>query len=244
MTSPVVLRGLWDDLLALAFPSNCVGCGRNDRLLCRGCRNELTRLTNDPPLTTTQLSVHASTRAQISVTGACEYRGLPRRLLTAIKHSDQPGLARHLAPLLQAGLTTAATQHENRAVYIPVPSRASRERERGYRHVDLLLRHAGIPRRNISHVITTTRGRGPQVGRDLQARYANAAKLKVNHRRVQRLKASGAPAVIVDDITTTGASLAAAARVLIENGIDIKTAVVVCRVSRLDQRKPKETAKE
>ena len=244
----VALLNLWRDIVALVLPSDCVGCGRNDRVLCNGCQRELASLARDPPVTITNLQLPSTGIAKLAVVSACEYDGLVRRLITAIKHSDQPGLAKYLGPLLAATIDPAigAAPHADHPsggpghppsdpppiVFVPVPSRARRERERGYRHVELLLRHAGVPRYAISRAVVTARGRGPQVGQDIASRHKNAAKLRIRSREVRWLRDTDATVMIVDDITTTGASIIAVYQALTRAGIDANAAVVVARVPR------------
>lgn len=176
------LRELGLDLLALLWPTVCVGCGRPDRDLCDPCRREVDgRSERGPILSIDGLGVpgYAATR----------YEGPTRGALLAYKHRGAYGfvrpLGRHLARVLAHALGGAAGRAEASAegpaegraegpaegraerlsvcpseipceipserpaaarprapVVVPLPSRRRRVRERGWKHVDELVRVA------------------------------------------------------------------------------------------------------
>ena len=90
------------------------------------------------------------------------------------------------------------------ALIVPIPLSFRGLRRRGYNQSMELARAYG-PRR----VLRRIRDRGPQVGRGRSARFANVAGAFEVIAPVE-----GASVVLVDDVVTTGATLAAAAAAL------------------------------
>ena len=288
------LQTLWLDLVALALPADCVGCGRSDRVCCQACQRALlrdARLGGDRFVSRRDVPLSlAGGEAALPVFSAADYHGRAGRLTLALKHEARLGLARFLGPLLADSLQAAASLHSRACdlgqanqtagasqtacagetgsvrgvsalsargaggavqppeqaprgarelVVVPVPSRPQHVRRRGYRQVEVLLRAAGVPRYAIVRALHTAPGRTAQMGSDSAQRAANARRLRVQPRLAARLRERGTAVLLVDDICTSGASLAAAAEALIAQGITVHAAATVCRVRRFnDQAAP------
>jgi ComF family protein len=97
---------------------------------------------------------------------------------------------------------------------VPVPLSGRRRRERGYNQSELLAaelsRHTGIP---LERQALARRHTQPQARATGDARYVNVA----NVFRSGKKPPSGS-VLLIDDVITTGATLNAAARVLIGEG--------------------------
>ena len=128
-------------------------------------------------------------------------------------------------------------------IIVAVPSRAARVRERGYRHVDLLVRGAlRLGRIEASRpfaffvpgALRALPGRTSQVGLDSGERVRNAALVAVPRRMRGRIR--GRRAVLVDDVVTTGATMAAAVRVLEDAGAQVIAVIAICATERKDFR--------
>lgn len=165
------------------------------------------------------------------------YEGALRAVLLAYKHGGIHGFSRPLGARLAEPLRSAcAAATRGPPVVVALPSRASRERQRGYRHVDDLvrcaLRSAGlrVPR---MRVLRTLRGRTAQVGLDADARERNAARIAL---RRAAGSLHGLEIVLVDDIITTGATMRAAASVIARGGGTVVAIAALCAVERFDAR--------
>ncbi|MFA7498912.1 MAG: phosphoribosyltransferase family protein [Leucobacter sp.] len=220
------LRELGHDLLALVWPTECVNCGRADRDCCDPCLAEVR--AHSPPI---------ERDVGLTCFAATTYDGAVRALLVALKHAGRMGFARVLGPRLRAPLAEAMGRVEGpqAPIIVTAPSRASRVRQRGYRHVDLLVAAAlrGQRLRVLRlRALKARRGRSAQVGLDAAERERNARRIAV--RRGLRTLISGREVIIVDDVVTTGATLRAAREALESAGAAVVAAVVLCDVVRWD----------
>ena len=225
-------RELARDLLGLLWPASCLGCGAADRELCRRCALELR----------TPVSGHGDVLAGLGAPGMATgvYAGALRAALVAYKHDGAFGLARPLSARLRPVLTHAiaratAARPECRTVIVTVPSRTTRVRERGFRHVDELVRRALLANAAgvlFPRALRATRGRTGQVGLDARARQRNAERVAV--RPVAARWLAGRPVVVVDDIVTTGATVRAVVRVLEACGAQVLGVVALAAARRRD----------
>lgn len=149
-------------------------------------------------------------------TGA--YAGTLRTLLVAFKDHDRPELARPLARLATDSLRIAGPVSAPDAVLVPIPSARRRARHRGYRHTELLTRRiAADSGLSWARALQAARAIPDQVGLSATARAVNLAGAfrAVRPSRTARAGlADPPPVIVVDDVITTGASMAEAFRAL------------------------------
>ena len=200
------------DLLDLVLPRDCAGCGVPGRTVCRACRSDL---VGEP-------FVHVPTPAPPGlppVVAAAAYGGVVRSLLLAHKERGRTTLVVPLGALLAA----AARAYGPGVVLVPVPSSPAAVRARGHDHARRLAaaagRRCGLP---AEPLLRGARAVADQSGLDAAGRSANLhGALRAGHR------ARGRAVVVVDDVVTTGATLAEAARALQEAGAHVCGAAVV-----------------
>ena len=209
------------DLLDLVLPRDCAGCGEPGRLLCPGCARALDRAP----------FVHRPTPAPEGLpclTATTAYDGVVRELLLAHKEHGRTGLA---APLALA-LARAAAVHGPGVVLVPVPSAPAAVRARGHDHARRVAvaaaRRLGEP---CAALLRQARPVGDQAGRTAADRTANLAGALVARRPLR-----GVDVLVVDDLVTTGATLAEAARALAAAGARVRGAAVVSATARWEQR--------
>src|SRR5204862_6556651 len=108
---------------------------------------------------------------------------------------------------------------------VPVPLHASRRRSRGFNQAFDLARHLGLP---VSKALRRVRATTAQTGLPAAQRHRNVrhAFAPTRHARVL----AGAIVVLVDDVSTTGATLEACARALKEAGVREVRALTAARV--------------
>lgn len=197
----------------MVLPVSCGGCGRPRVELCEECRAELyggaPRRVRPVPEPVGLPVVHA----------AAAYENAVRAALLAHKERGELGLAGALGKAL-AGAVRAGTGHRGVAgplLLVPVPSARRAVAARGHdptRRIALAaageLRRGGT-RAQVVAVLRQRRAVADQAGLGARQRQMNLAGALEVVAGGERLLAAGR-VVLVDDLLTTGASLAEAAR--------------------------------
>lgn len=232
------------DLLALVWPCACAVCGAPDRQICSPCLEALGArdVWGCAPVAAQGRAEWVRTSAGVYACVAGPYSGPLRALLVGYKHGGRTGFAPVLGAQLRAPLRTALRcSREPAPLVVAAPSRPARVRERGYRHLDLLVRRAlrdmrvfGRPRPLfVAGALRALPGRTGQVGLTQADRSRNAALVQVPAR--MRFRLCGREVVLVDDIVTTGATAAAASRALVAAGARVVAVVAICATERSDE---------
>ena len=108
---------------------------------------------------------------------------------------------------------------------VPVPLHPSRRRERGFNQAADLARHLGLP---VHHALRRTRATASQASLPAARRHKNVRGAFVAARSAGWL--AGAVVILVDDVSTTGATLEACAQALKAAGIAEVRALTAARV--------------
>jgi ComF family protein len=208
-----VLRDACADALALLLPVACAGCDAPDVALCEACHDALL-----PQPRRRSLDVPGGTLALWS---ALPFDGVAAHVIRAVKEDGRTGLVRALSPALEVALVAAGAGD---AVLVPVPTSRPSYRRRGFRVPDLLIRRAGFRPRAL---LASTRRTDDQRGLDRESRHRNVSgSLRASP------DAAGRRVIVVDDVVTTGATLAEAVRALRAAGAEVVAAVAVAATPR------------
>ena len=214
------------DLLDLVLPRDCAGCALPGRALCARYAQGLRA----------PASVHRPAPAGLPrLTAVAAYDGVVRSLLLAHKERGRVALAgplgRALATAVQLHLDAPAQGRPARAgppLLVPVPSSPAAVRARGHDHAR---RTAAAAARALglreAALLAQARPVSDQAGLDAAARAANLAGALRARRRLD-----GVDVVVVDDVVTTGATLAEAARALARAGARVRGGAVVAVTPR------------
>lgn len=232
-----ISRGVKASLLAAAdvaadllLGSRCPGCLAPGGRLCRACHDDLVSRPVAPQ--------PRAACPELPVWSAGAYEGVTRRLLTAFKERHRESLAVPLGSRLAASVAALAVAYDvaDPVVLVAVPSRPAAVRRRSYDAVTVLadtaaeqLRATGFDAR-VRPLLRQARQVADQAGLDQGARRLNLAGALAGER------AGGVLVVVVDDIVTTGATLAEASRALRAAGCCVLGAATVAATSKRHTR--------
>lgn len=247
-------RGPRDALAELASvlaPSECVYCQCDDAVMCPACRGAFRAATLRP--------FAAQEGAEglpllpdgepLPVTAAGVYAREVSAALLAFKNRQRIPLAGVLGPALAGSIRAAAQAHPGPLALVPVPSSRMARARRGYAPVDVLIRwisRRGLLPPGVAVVPALRVVRRPpwavaeQKSRGRRARSSDAAEFVVRPGH----PVSGAPVLLVDDVLTTGSTLARGYLGLLRAGACVQGAAVLAATAppRGGERGPLPTA--
>src|SRR4051794_23604658 len=189
-------------LLSVLAPPLCWACGggpARDGPLCPGCRSALR-----------WLEPSAVTVGGVTCWAPVAYEGPARALVRALKFRGAAGIADQLAA---AVLARAPPELVDNRTLVPVPMHPAPLRRRGFNQAELLAAamaaRSGLPR---TGALRRHGGHGGQVGR---GRADRLAAVRGNMRAEPPVPGR---VLLVDDVITTGATVAACAQAMREAG--------------------------
>jgi predicted amidophosphoribosyltransferase len=210
------VREIIDALGDLILGSVCPGCQVPAFGVCRTCQRLLLR----------QLPIHSSSGGLPVVAGGA-YLGRLREIILTAKERRGLGCLPLLSRLLAQALAEIARPG---SILVPIPTASARIAERG---IDLPLDAAlGAARSLRQHdlklrvlpALRLTRVPADQSGLGLSARAGNVA-----HSMRWKRRPATSPVIIVDDLVTTGATLAEAVRACATAGVQVQAAACLAR---------------
>ncbi len=219
--------------LSLLFPQWCIGCGKDGGFICDSCRSLLPRVM--PPLcprcgrpqpSGILCSSCVSWQAEIDgIRSPFRFDGVIRQVIHQLKYRNIRALAAPLAQMLNDYLTTNPMPVE---ALVPVPLHRKRLRERGYNQSSLLAKELGkltnLP--VVDDCLIRQRPTQPQ------ARTSNVDERQSNVVDAfaccnQRLRDK--QVLLIDDVSTSGATLNACAVALKAAGANLVWGLVLAR---------------
>ena len=198
---------LFEVLLNLLYPPKCIFCrrllGRDEEDVCARCRLDLPVFTGE-----LDLGPYCSGGA-----AALYYEGTVRDSLLRFKFQGMESYAAAYGKLLAAACTRLPLEAIDAVTWVPVSRR--RRRQRGYDQARLLAEALGAELdKPVAATLIKVRNNRPQSS--LEAAEARRANVLGAYRGKEA--AAGRTLLLVDDIVTTGATSAEAARTLLTAG--------------------------
>ena len=200
------------------FTSACAGCNQPGPTLCRSCRFSL-----------------ASAATQVTADGvlaALPFDGVARQVLHGLKYRNRRGIARQLAQLMVRRLRVGPVD-----VVTWAPTSGARARARGYDQSELLARavahQLGVPCRRLLYRCHGEQQTGHTRAERLHGVSFRSRSISGFGRRTARHPLR---VLLIDDVTTTGATLVAARSALQRAGVE--SVVCAAAAATLPTRSP------
>lgn len=202
--------------IELVLPHACAGCGAPSQLLCWNCRMVLAQ----PPR---RIAPKADVLAPVYACGG--YGGPHREVILEMKERNNRAIRPYIAAVVRAAVETLQARGEfsHRVVLVPAPTRARSARLRGGDPMTQLCLGSGFP------VIEAVRLAPAMPDQSALNRDDRLYNVRGNVQLLRELP-PGVEVVVIDDVLTTGATLAATVDTLVYAGADVAGCVVLAAV--------------
>jgi ComF family protein len=238
-----------DALFAALVAPHCAACHRplpapTDGPVCETCWRNIPPLI--PPCCSTCGDALASWRVLSIAEGRCArcrrrqtvisrtralgtYDGALRAIVHALKYDGRRSLAARLSAMMRI---EGASLLDGADLVVPVPLHWARRWSRGFNQAADLSRGLGVP---VSEALRRTRNTSSQAELPAGRRHAN---VRAAFRLTCEARVRGACIVLVDDVSTTGATLEACGRTLLAGGAREVRALIAARAVSRARRVP------
>ena len=188
-------------MLDFLLPSPCLLCEKNGKPICLHCLEGL------------QLKVQQTSRAGFDLWYLATYNDAIAKIVLAIKD-------RGITSLISALVSQAAWPQSAHGVsLVPIPSSRDAELKRGFSHTEILAKKIAAKNRGlrVARLLRSKTRRLDQTGLSVEERKTNLS----GAFEIRRGISTSLPVVLVDDVYTTGATMAAARETLEAAGVRV-----------------------
>ncbi len=207
------MRSALLDAAAVLLPVRCAGCSAPDRSVCPACARSLTPQDRN------------RTVAGFTVFSSLDYVDVPRAVLLAYKDAGRVDVAPALAGALRRAVIAASAGRP--VVPVLIPSTRAAWRRRGYHPTGMVLARSRLLLPPLWRALRLARQTADQAVLSSSERERNREGSLVASSRV-----AGRRCLLVDDIVTTGATLAEAARAIASAGGEVAGAATIAQTPR------------
>jgi ComF family protein len=219
--------------LNLFFPQKCLGCGEEGELICQTCRQSLPRVVHPicprcgrPQSSGIVCPVCVSWQCSIDgIRSPLKFEGVVREAIHQLKYKNLRTLARPLASVIGEYFTRYPLPIQ---LLVPVPLHRKRLRERGYNQSALLANELGklvnLPVKHdylvrTKYVLPQAKTRSVEERRQNVRSAFSCGNANLPHKHI----------LLIDDVSTSGATLDACALALKSAGAISVWGLVVAR---------------
>jgi ComF family protein len=209
-------------LLQIIAPHPCSGCGKVGSILCQYCKYDI---IHDP-------FVGCILCGKPEMDGICKDHNSPisrafvvgtrdtalETVINKLKFQNAKQAARSLAELLHASLPLLPKDIQ----VISIPTVRSHVRQRGYDHMELIVRHfTALRHLSTAHsLIRVSNATQHTVGKELRKSQSKSAF------KLEGYFSPETPVLLIDDVVTTGSTVSAAAELLRQAGATVWVAAL------------------
>ncbi len=229
-------HNVFQHLLDILFPTHCAGCQKTGHILCPSCISKI------PPLPSPFCQHCNAPLTPFGICRSCQYHplrlnglravslydGSLRSYIHALKYKGNTRLAEPLGHLLAQAYFS---YHMQADIIIPVPLHKERQKQRGYNHAYLLAKvcatQVGLPLRD--DILIRHRATLAQVDLKANERQQNVTRAFACTPLFATGALFGRRILLIDDVSTTRATLEACAAPLFSAGASAVWALVLAR---------------
>jgi len=208
--------GFLNTILDTIFPSYCIVCGKSGENLCIEC------ISSFPP---------AERESAKWIFPLFDYRHPPiKKAIWLLKYKGKKSLAKVFAEVLHGSILEEIAdlkimENFNEAILIPIPIEKSRRRERGFNQAELICENLTKLdkntnfkiRKDILSKIKETKHQARIENRSERLKNVIGA-FELTKKTIESGEINNRNIILIDDVTTTGATLAEARKILKQAG--------------------------
>ena len=205
---------LWNEILNLVYPKQCIICGKlDDGILCEKCYNNEFR---SKIIKEAKLEKHTNKNFNEHLY-IFKYEGKIRNLIIDYKFKDKPYLYELFVKFIIKN-EKICRKIKKYDIIIPVPIHRKRKKERGYDQSELIARKITEKFKKLEFINNVLIKNKHTVRQSSLTREQREQNVKKVYKLQNVEKIYNKKIILFDDIYTTGATCNECARLLMENG--------------------------